>query len=261
MKAFPLLVICALFAVKTFAQKVDSLRIITYNIHHAAPPSKPGVIDIEAIISTLKKYPADVIALQEVDVNTKRSGDIDEAKAIADGLGLYSYFAKAIDHDGGFYGVALLSKFPLNNASVIRLPMDTTVKGEQRVLATATIKLPSGRSVVVGCTHLDHQKDSRSRDLQMAQIISFAKTTSQPFVLAGDFNAQIGSSTLQLFDQVFQRTCEPCAPTFPADRANRTIDFIGYKKLAGIKTISHQVIPETYASDHLPVRAVINFGK
>jgi endonuclease/exonuclease/phosphatase family metal-dependent hydrolase len=245
--------------IKATAQTSDSLRVITYNIHHANPPSKPGVIDTDAFIAIFKKYPADMIALQEVDVNTKRSGNIDEARVIADGLGMHVFFAKAIDHDGGEYGVALLSRFPLKDTRVIRLPMDSTVKGEQRVLATATIKLPSGRSIVIACTHLDHQRDPKSRELQVGEINAYANKSAGSFVIAGDLNAEQGSGVIQLFDQAFQRTCDACPFTFPETNPNRTIDFIGFKKSIKAEVLSHQVLPEPFASDHLPVRAVILF--
>src|SRR6476620_7354050 len=135
---FLLFISCFLLSI-SYSQQTDSLRIITYNIHHAGPPTKPGTIDIDAIVSTLKKYPSDLVALQEVDVNTKRSGNVNEAKLIAEGLGMQYYFAKAIDYDGGEYGIALLSKLPLENTKVLELPMDSAVKGEKRVLLSASI--------------------------------------------------------------------------------------------------------------------------
>lgn len=259
MKIIFLLLFFGLFALPTFSQKGDSLRIITYNIHHAGPPAKPGTIDVEAFINLFKKYPSDVIALQEVDVNTKRSGNSNEAKLIADGLGMQAFFARAIDYDGGRYGVALLSRFPLKDTQIIYLPMDTSMKGEQRVLATAVITLSSQHSVTIGCTHLDHQKSSKSRELQIRTISSIAKDNKNAFVLAGDFNDESGSGVIAEFDKLFQRTCDVCPLTFPADRPTKTIDFIGYKRSGRIKILSHTVLPEAFASDHLPVRAVIQF--
>ena len=52
----------------------DTLSILTYNIHHANPPSKPGLIDVDAIAAVIVKLRPDVVALQEVDVYTNRSG-------------------------------------------------------------------------------------------------------------------------------------------------------------------------------------------
>jgi endonuclease/exonuclease/phosphatase family metal-dependent hydrolase len=259
MKAL-LLFVASFFAALAFGQKEDSLRIITYNIHHANPPLRPGTIDVNAVVSSLKKYGDDIIALQEVDVNTKRSGNVDEAKEIATELDMQFFFAKAINYDGGEYGVALLSRFELRDTQVLYLPMDTAKNGEQRVLATAIIRLPSRRSVMIACTHLDHRKDPKSRELQMTTIKAVAAKTKLAFVIAGDFNTEPGSTVLQSFDEAFQRSCEDCPLTFPADLPNKTIDFVGFKKSIKIKAISHAVLPETYASDHLPVRAVVLFN-
>lgn len=51
-----------------------SLRLMTYNIHHANPPSKTNVIDIDAIAEVIREQNVDLVALQEVDVHTIRSG-------------------------------------------------------------------------------------------------------------------------------------------------------------------------------------------
>jgi endonuclease/exonuclease/phosphatase family metal-dependent hydrolase len=101
------------------------------------------------------------------------------------------------DYDGGSYGVALLSKFPLKDTQVIRLPTDSAMKGEPRVLAVATIAISPRQNIIIGCTHLDHQKDSKNRQLQIAAIKQFAKKTNQLFLLAGDFNAELDSEVIQ----------------------------------------------------------------
>ena len=52
---------------------------MSYNIHIGNPPSKPGIIDMKAIIKAIKIENPDLVALQEVDVNTNRSGKINQA--------------------------------------------------------------------------------------------------------------------------------------------------------------------------------------
>ncbi|ULT41286.1 endonuclease/exonuclease/phosphatase family protein [Niabella defluvii] len=88
-----------------------------------------GVIDLEAVADAIKKERPDVVALQEVDINTGRSGKVNQAAQLALKTGLKSfYFAKAIDHDGGDYGVAILSKYPLSDMKTYRLPMDSATQ-------------------------------------------------------------------------------------------------------------------------------------
>ena len=239
----------------------DSLRFISYNIHHAGPPSRPNTIDVDAVIRLLETSGADVIALQEVDVNTKRSGGVDQARRIAEGLGMTAYFGKAIDHDGGEYGVALLSRYPMSGQELTRLPMDTAGKGEQRVLITAQIRLLSGRTVRIGCTHLDHRADPKSRLLQVAAIRAVAVKQKEAFILGGDFNDTEGSAPIDSLKQDFTSSCSPCAFTFPAHRPNRTIDFILFSRDRDISVRSHSVIANSDPSDHLAIRTVLQLGK
>ncbi|MFN2440183.1 MAG: hypothetical protein ABR503_13355 [Chitinophagaceae bacterium] len=54
--------------------KKPGLHILSYNIHHANPLSRPGIIDLQAIAQVIKQQTPDLVALQEVDVYTNRSG-------------------------------------------------------------------------------------------------------------------------------------------------------------------------------------------
>lgn len=233
-----------------------TLKILCYNIHHANPPSKEaGYIDMDAIAKVIIDHNPDIVALQEVDVNVNRSGSIDQAKILAEKTGMKAYyFGKAIDHDGGDYGVAILSKFDLNNIQTLSLPADPETKSEPRVLATAEIRTDDGFEFVFGVTHLEVGQET-NRLMQVEAIVSFADKSSLPMIVAGDFNAKPDSRTIQMLDATFKRTCEECAPTIPVINPNRAIDFIAFTPQDKFKVIQHVVIPETYASDHLPVFA------
>jgi endonuclease/exonuclease/phosphatase family metal-dependent hydrolase len=228
---------------------------MTYNIHHANPPSKEktGEIDLDAIVNVIKSENPDLVALQEVDVNTERSKGVNQAEAIAQKLGMQAFFGRAIDYGGGQYGVAILSKYPISEATVIPLPEDAEPQSEDRVLTMASIRLPDGSFIRFGSTHLD-VRSAANRNLQVQKIIEVAAQESIPFVVAGDFNATPGSSAINLLDQNLIPTCtDNCEPTIPVDKPNRTIDFVAFSKTSGFKVISQKVIPERYASDHLPV--------
>jgi endonuclease/exonuclease/phosphatase family metal-dependent hydrolase len=235
-----------------------SLRVMAYNIHHANPPSRSDSIDLEAIVNTIRVQHPDLVALQEVDVNTKRSGKFNQAEEIAKKLDMHYYFGKAIDHQGGDYGVAILSKFPLSETAVHRLPTKSETKGEPRVLATARVRLPDGTFIRFGSTHLDAQKAPENRQLQVEEIGRIAAVENLPFIIAGDFNATPETDIVATLDKHFTRTCQRCEPTIPVINPTKTIDYIAFKHPAGKFTVvSHQVIGERYASDHLPVVAVV----
>ncbi len=231
----------------------SELNVLSYNIHHANPPSKTGFIDLEAIAGVIRESKADVVMLQEVDVHTRRSGDVDQAQVLGKRLGMHAYFVKAIDHDGGAYGVAILSKLPLENKKRIPLPLDSQKPGEPRVLGTAEIQLKNGQRVTVACTHLDAQKTSLSRELQAAALQKTLHEEKGTLILAGDFNDVITSKTMALLRQDFRLTCQDCPPTIPVEKPEKTIDFILMKGPVAVK--QHRVIKETYASDHLPLWA------
>ena len=241
-------------------ENAESIRVMAYNVHHCNPPSKPGLIDIDAIAKAIKDQNPDLVALQEIDVNTLRSGKFNQAEEIAKKLDMHFFFAKAIDHEGGDYGVAILSKYPLSDTKINRLPTEEGTKGEPRVLATAKIKLPNGKVILFGSTHLDAQKAPVNRELQIKEVNRIAAEEELPFIIAGDFNAQPGSSVINRLDQHFTRSCQDCDFTIPVINPNKTIDFIAFAPKSAFSVQSTQVIPERYASDHLPVVSVLKLN-
>jgi len=235
----------------------NSVKLMSYNVHHCNPPSKQGMIDVDAVAAVIKKENPDIVALQEIDVNTGRSGKINQAALLATKAGYPSFFfARAIDFDGGQYGITILSRYPLSNTRIHRLPTDEKMGGEPRVLATATVTLPGNKVLTIGCTHLDAENDPASRLLQVGEINRIAGEITTPFVIAGDFNAGEGSSVINILDKQFTRTCQQCKPTFP-DSDARAIDFIAYRPQEHFSVGEHRAIPETYASDHFPIVATL----
>jgi len=239
-----------------------TIRVLTYNIHHANPPSKAkeGLIDIDAIAKVIERQSADLVALQEVDVKTKRSGNINEAAVLAGKLKMNFYFFKAINHDGGDYGVAIFSRYPLSDPQTYKLPNNKDPKAEPRVIGIATATLTSGRKIRFASTHLDAQREEENRIMQIHEINRLTKGETLPIIIAGDLNAGPGSEPLKIFDQQSSRTCSDCGFTIPVINPKHTIDHIAFKKDNNFSVISHQVIKETYASDHLPVLAVLKLN-
>ncbi len=236
-----------------------TLRVLTYNIHHANPPSTTATIDINAIANVIKQQNPDLVALQEIDVNTTRSGaSLNEAAEIARLTGLKFFFGKAINYGGGEYGVGILSKYPIESSMNTPLPTATGTNGEPRTLATAVITLPGGKKIVFASTHLDAQSADTNRVLQINRIVEILQQEQNPVIIGGDFNAVPGTRVINALDAAFTRTCiTACGFTIPVNNPNKTIDFIAYKPSNNFKVLEHKVIDEKYASDHLPVLAVL----
>lgn len=236
------------------------IKVLCYNIHHANPPSKAGVIDISAIANVIKQQQPDLVALQEVDAYTNRSGKtINQAAEIAKQSGMpYYFFAKAIDHDGGEYGVAILSRYPLENMTNNPLPTEESTKGEHRTLATVTVVLPQQKKIIFACTHLDAQAKDTNRFLQITKIATLLEKQEYPLIIAGDFNAEPGSRVVNELDKYFTRSCiTNCGFTIPQINPNKIIDYIAFRHSNMFTVTEHRVIDEKYASDHLPVLAVL----
>ncbi|MFC5409824.1 endonuclease/exonuclease/phosphatase family protein [Larkinella bovis] len=233
-------------------RKAKTLTVMTYNIHHCNPPSAGTKIDVDAIARVITKEKPDFVALQEVDVNTERSGKgRHQAQELARLTGMHFFFSKAIDHQGGDYGVAVLSRFPILDSIRFALPVDPVLGGEPRTFAGVTAEIGRGKKVIFGSTHLDLKEPNRLTQSEL--IVKHFETSNLPLILGGDFNALPDSRVMQYLDQHFVRSCQTCAPTIPVNKPNRTIDFILYKPGDTIKTLSTKVIDEQYASDHLPV--------
>ena len=233
-----------------------TLKVMTYNIHHCNPPSLPeGQIDVPAIAKVINDAKPDFVALQEVDVNTERSGKgKNQARELAQLTGMYFYFAKAIDHQGGDYGVAVLSKFPVLDSLQLPLPLPAEVKGEPRTVAAVKVRIPGGKKIWFASTHLDLKEETRL--FQSDIIIKRLGSRKEPVILAGDFNAVPTSPVIALLDKTFTRTCiDDCLPTSPHINPRRTIDFIMFTAPKRISAVKTSVIEETYASDHRPVVA------
>ncbi|WP_026903346.1 endonuclease/exonuclease/phosphatase family protein [Pedobacter glucosidilyticus] len=256
MKKLIYTILILLFTTKLIAQeKGIVLKVLSFNIHHANPPAdeKSGKIDLNAITEVIKLVDADLIALQEVDENTKRSGKGNQAKLIAQKLDLKVYFAKAIDFDGGAYGIAILSKYPISKHTIYRLTNQADTSAEPRIMQTVKVKLPGKKYIRFANTHLDFL-ETGNRELQAKQIVNIVNQEKLPLILAGDWNAALPSKTLDIMDSALTRTCTNCPATF-SDENSLAIDFIAYHKKSSFKVKNHVVLNQVTASDHYPIWA------
>jgi len=252
----------SLITVESIGQKKElRLKVMTYNIRHASPPSHPSMIDIDTVSAVVNMYQPDIVALQEVDVHTGRSGKaMDEAKEIGDRTKMFHYFGRAINFDGGEYGIAILSKYPIDSAKTFQLP-SANAHAEKRALALAWLNLGGNKQLLFACTHLDAEAKDDSRMMQIKAIDSLLMPQPIPLLLAGDLNSEAGSPVIEILDQHFNRSClNNCAFTIPSDKPVQTIDYIAFRNTDAFKVIDHRVLQEPYPSDHLPVIAELSLS-
>ena len=240
---------------------LSSIKIMTYNIHAAVPPSTPGVVNVEAIAKVITDENPDIVFLQEVDKNTGRNGYTkDQSAELGTLTKMNVAFFSAINFMKGYYGVAILSKYPLSHIRKQLLPKATTAE-EQRVMGLAQVDLPGNDSLLALVTHLQND-NAESRLLQVRELVSATSSLTMPLVMGGDFNERPTTTDfINIFDGGFTRTCTSCPNTFPASNATAVIDYLAYKPADKFSVINHKAIIETFASDHLPVVSELKINR
>ena len=224
----------------------ESITILTYNIRHGA--GMDNAMNLERQAAIIKACEADVVGLQEVDSVTNRSGIIDEAAYLAQKNNMVSTFGRAIDYDGGKYGVAILSKEKPLSVKNIPLP-----GAEPRTLLVCEYE-----QFVFACTHLDLEEENRLASVDI--IVNEAKKWDKQFFLCGDWNDEPGSRLMEKMKESFsilsntndKNILYPTYLSFPANEPDRCLDYVaGFgQKVEGR---SSEVLNEPEASDHRPV--------
>lgn len=226
------------------------LRVMTYNIHHGRGTDEK--IDLERIAAVIKKAGPDLVALQEVDIKTRRSGGVDQLAELARLTGMNSRFAKGRDYDGGDYGQAVLSRYPIKSFEVHSLP--GTPESEARIAFAATIDTPGeGPDVLFVGTHLHHREESLRVDQARRLMEILDKREVRDAVLLGDLNAVPGSESMNLLLGKWEDAGPSEAFTFPSRKPEKKIDWILLPKGHNWRVSGGRVIEEPLASDHLPI--------
>ncbi len=225
---------------------------LTYNIRTGLGMDNRR--DLYRIARVILAVQPDVVVLQEVDSGTRRVGGRDQAQILAAHTGMEAYFFPAMAFDGGQYGIAILTRFPVIQTDTLPLP------GEPRVAGAVRMVRPCSNGAdtlwVIG-THLDTRPHPRRRSVSLLQ--QWVQTLGGgAAVLAGDLNAAPDSPTLSslLKDWSLPQGAVPLH-TFPADSPRVQIDYVLFRPAGDWKVLSVQVLPESVASDHRPLLVVL----
>ena len=240
MKKNLLLIFAALFIFSAQAQ--NTLKLMSYNIKNAN--GMDNVCNFQRIANVINNTSPDVVAIQEVDSMTNRSGQKYVLGEIAERTQMHGYFAPAIDYDGGKYGIGLLTKqVPLRLQS---LPLPGREEARTLILAEFA-------DYIYCCTHMSLTEEDRMKSLELVK--AFTSSSTKPLFLAGDMNAEPESGFIKELQKDFQILSNPKQHTFPAPDPKETIDYIATLKqnAKGFAVISAKVINEPMASDHRPI--------
>ncbi len=249
----------AVFAVLAGTNGIASepirLRVLSYNIHHAEGVDRK--LDVDRIAQVILTANADIVALQEVDQKVTRSEDVDQPAELARLTKMNVVFGANIPLQGGHYGNAVLTRFPIIEHKNHLLP--NVDNGEQRGVLVAKLEISKARQpLVIFATHLDHRRDNRERVASAEAINKLAaKYDNKAMLLAGDLNDVPDSKTLSDLGREWKRTSERPIPTIPVTMPTRQIDYVLYRPALRWKVVETRVLDEAVASDHRPILAVL----
>ena len=254
LRRFAVLLLVALLPAGLPAYWQDvTLRVVTYNIKHGR--GNDTVVDLARTAAVLRRLRPDIIGLQEVDDRAKRSGDVPQADYLGKALGMHHAFGRFMDFQGGAYGMAVLTRYPIESREEVPLPEGN----EPRTALSVRVKLPDGQPLTIVNVHFDWVGDDGFRFAQAEALTRHLDALKTPYVLLGDFNDVPGSRTLSLFRSRAGEAAKPAADrfTFSSTEPSREIDYIFFAPAREWQSREVGVVDERVASDHRPVLAVL----
>ena len=230
---------------QTYPQTERTIRVMSYNIRNGR--GMDNAVDYQRIADVITQTAPDVVALQELDSVTNRNAGVDVLSQVASLTAMYSVYGASIPYDGGKYGIGVLSKQKPLSWKRIPLP------GREEARSLLMVEY---NDYILCCTHFSLNNEDR---LASVDIINQAvKDYDKAVILAGDLNAAPNTPVLEAFLQSWAILSDTSKYTFPADKPERTIDYIlGYTPKGYTCSVWQTRVPNTLASDHLPLFADI----
>lgn len=231
---------CGLISAACTTQ-TTAVKFMSYNIRNGRGADE--VQDLGRIAQVIARVAPDVVALQEVDSVTERMNGRFIPEELGRMTGMHACFCRAIDYDGGGYGIGLLSRTePL---WVRRIPLPG--REEARVLLVAEFP-----DYVVCVTHLSLTPEDQRASLPL--IRQATDTCRKPVLLAGDFNMTHATEVLDGLGRQFRPLSDTTQLTFPSDRPSVRIDYIVGRNLPRSAEVTERAVDyTTIASDHCPL--------
>lgn len=257
----------------------SSLRIVDWNIDRG--------LQLPAIVDFLGDLNADILLLQEVDINARRTHRLNIAREIAQKLRLNYVFGREFveltqgsKSNPAWHGQATLSRWQISGPRVIHFqsqsnfwkprwflpkmePFQERLGG--RIALAAEIEI-TGVSLVSYNLHLESRANDGLRLSQLEEVVRDATgfDSTHPLVLAGDLN--LNASRLGVTDVLSQhgfRDAAPTArvPTTPPRHLLESGRHIDWAFVRGPMNVTGaQVHSSIKASDHYPISFDVDFS-
>ncbi|MDQ3688165.1 MAG: endonuclease/exonuclease/phosphatase family protein [Acidobacteriota bacterium] len=217
-------------------------------------------LDLRRIAEVINAERPDLVGLQEVDRGVERTGRIDEIVELARLTRMEYAFAPNLRYQGGWYGVAVLSRLPI--ISVDHRRYANRREAERRGFLRVEVSV-GGRTLNFVTTHLDYQS-SEGRMFETEQLLRALETIKGPLVVVGDFNDE---PTGETYKRMLARFTDAWAEgggrdagfTYPADEPRKRIDYIFCEAAGSRLRVRHARVADSLASDHRAVTAELWF--
>jgi endonuclease/exonuclease/phosphatase family metal-dependent hydrolase len=236
------------------------IRVLVYNIHAGLDAN--GASNLDSVAALVRAMAADLVLLQEVDSVVRRSGGVDQPTTLAERTGMHVAFGSTLPYQGGQYGIAVLSRWPIVRHELVPLavtPPQPRVGGayEPRGALHVLVDAPGGALHVIN-THLDASGDDRVRRQEADSVLAIAHRLGaggEPVLVGGDFNSTPESVVQQrIRDGGLRDLWASCGAgdglSFPASGPVKRIDYLYGTGAAACRRAE---VLQSRASDHRAV--------
>jgi len=256
----------------------SSIKIVNWNINRGL--QLPGVIEF------LERAKADIILLQETDLNARRTRRLNIASEISQKLQMNYVFGREFQEltqgsstSPAYHGQSTLSRWPLSNPRILRFqkqsnfwrphwflpeidPFQERIGGRLALVCEADV---AGKTIVTYNLHLESKGDDRLRGSQLEEALEDSRryNARTPILLAGDFNLDVSGGIVAMaisraqFQDAFRNQHVRTTPdSLFAD--GRTIDWVFSQ--GPVRSSQPQVHRSVSASDHYPLSVSFDFA-
>jgi endonuclease/exonuclease/phosphatase family metal-dependent hydrolase len=152
-------------------------------------------------------------------------------------------------YQGGAYGMAVLSRWPLQRSENLRLP-----DGEEpRSALEVVVELPrtGARLRFVGIHFYRTEEERLAQARSLEEQLAY---DSIPTVLAGDFNSEPGTAVMEHLASTWHIVDKgEDSFTFSSFAPEREIDYVLLRPSERLGVLWERVLSEPIASDHRPI--------
>jgi len=252
------------------------IQVVDWNIDRG--------LQLQGVIDFLAGTKADLILLQEVDLNARRTHQLNVGQEIAQKLQMNYVFGREFQEltqgsqtSRAFHGQATLSPWPISNPRILRFrrqssfwrprwylpnvePFQERIGGRMALVSEVSI---GGRTLMTYNLHLESRDDDALRCSQLDECLNDAlryKSTT-PIILAGDLNLDVsrGVAANAIKQAQFLGTAakEPVRTTPPHSLfyRGRAIDWIFAR--GSVRPGGLRIHNSVSASDHYPLSVTI----